>query len=47
MLMKDKTEVAVLSLTGVIDLSTVSKLSKNMNIHGMEGLKKMGTPHHK
>ncbi|MEI7896765.1 MAG: DUF4252 domain-containing protein [bacterium] len=47
MLMKDKTEVAVLSLTGNIDLSTVSKLSKNMNIHGMEGLKKMGNPHHK
>ncbi|MCX6306069.1 MAG: DUF4252 domain-containing protein [Bacteroidetes bacterium] len=47
MLMKDKTEVAVLSLTGNIDLSTVSKLSKGMNIHGMEGLKKMGNPHHK
>lgn len=47
MLMKDKTEVAVLSLTGTIDLSTVSKLSKGMNIHGMEGLKKMGNPHHK
>ena len=47
MLMKDKTEVAVLSLTGTIDLSTVSKLSKGMNIHGMEGLKKMGEQHHK
>jgi hypothetical protein len=47
MLMKDKTEVAVLSLTGNIDLSTVSKLSKGMNIHGMEGLKKMGEQHHK
>ncbi len=47
MLMKDKTEVAVLSLTGNIDLSTVSKLSKGMNIHGMEGLKKIGNPHHK
>jgi hypothetical protein len=47
MLMKDKTEVAVLSLTGNIDLSTVSKLSKGMNIHGMEGLKKMHDPHHK
>jgi hypothetical protein len=41
MLMKDKTEVAVLSLTGNIDLSTVSKLSKGMNIKGMEGLNKM------
>jgi hypothetical protein len=47
MLMKDKTEVAVLSLTGNIDLSTVSKLSKGMNIHGMEGLKKMGDHHNK
>jgi len=47
MLMKDKTEVAVLSLTGNIDLSTVSKLSKGMNIHGMENLKKIGTQHHK
>jgi hypothetical protein len=47
MLMKNKTEVAVLSLTGNIDLSTISKLSKGMNIHGMEGLKKMGHPHHK
>lgn len=47
MLMKDKTEVAVLSLTGVIDLATVSKLSKGMNIHGMENLKKMGNPHKK
>jgi hypothetical protein len=41
MLMKDKTEVAVLSLTGTIDLSTVSKLSKGMNLQGMEHLKKM------
>ncbi|MEI6433397.1 MAG: DUF4252 domain-containing protein [Bacteroidota bacterium] len=41
MLMKDKNEVAVLSLTGNIDLSTVSKLSKGMNIKGMEGLNKM------
>jgi len=47
MLMKDKTEVAVLSLTGNIDLSTISQLSKGMNIHGMEGLRKMGNPHHK
>ncbi len=41
MLMKDKNEVAVLSLTGIIDLSTISQLSKGMNIHGMEGLQKM------
>ncbi len=47
MLMKDKTEVAVLSLTGNIDLATVSKLSKGMNIHGMEGLSKMKHMHDK
>jgi hypothetical protein len=41
MLMKNKTEVAVLSLTGTIDLSMVSKLSKGLNIHGMENLKKI------
>jgi len=45
MLMKDKNEVAVLSLTGNIDLSTVSKLSKGMNIKGMEGLHKMSKEH--
>ncbi len=47
MLMKDKNEVAVLSLTGNIDLSTVSKLSKGMNIKGMEGLNKMRNHHGK
>jgi hypothetical protein len=41
MLMKDKKEVAVLSLTGNIDLSTVSKLSKGMNIKGMDALQKV------
>jgi hypothetical protein len=47
MLMKGKHEVVVMSLTGNIDLSTVSKLSKTMNIHGMEGLQKMKEEHHK
>jgi hypothetical protein len=41
MLMKGKHEVMVLSLTGIIDLSGISKLSKGMNIHGMENLEKM------
>jgi hypothetical protein len=41
MLMKGKKEVVVMSLTGVIDLSTISKLSKNMNIKGMENLQKI------
>ena len=47
MLMKDRSEVAVLSLTGNIDLATVSKLSKGMNIKGMEGLNKMKNYHDK
>jgi hypothetical protein len=41
MLMKGKHESVVMSLTGNIDLSTVSKLSKTMNIHGMENLGKV------
>ena len=47
MLIKDKDEVAVLSLLGSIDLSTVSKLGKTMNIKGMEGLKNIGKSHGK
>jgi len=45
MLMKGKTEVMVLSLTGTIDMSNVSKLSKGMGIKGMEGLHKMKEAH--
>ena len=41
MLMKDKSEVGVISLTGKIDLSTISQISKSMNIKGMENLQKM------
>lgn len=41
MLMKDKTEVGVISLTGTIDLNSISKLTKGMNIKGMENLQKM------
>jgi hypothetical protein len=41
MLMKGKHESVVMSLTGSIDLSTVSKLSKSLNIHGMENLQKV------
>jgi hypothetical protein len=44
MLMKDKTEIAVLSVIGNIDLSTVSKLSRGMNIHGMKSLRRLGDP---
>jgi hypothetical protein len=47
MLMKDKDECMVLSLTGNIDLSTISSLSKGMNIHGMENLKKIKEKHDK
>jgi hypothetical protein len=41
MLMKDKNEVGVISLTGTIDLSNISQISKSMNIKGMENLQKM------
>jgi hypothetical protein len=41
MLMKDKNEVGVISLTGNIDLSTISQISKSMNIKGMENLQKV------
>ncbi len=41
MLMKGKHEVMVLSMTGIIDLSSISELTKGMNIHGMENLEKM------
>jgi hypothetical protein len=41
MLMKGKEEVVVLSILGSIDLSTISKISKSMNIHGMEKLERM------
>jgi Domain of unknown function (DUF4252) len=41
MLMKDKDEVGVISLTGNIDLSSISQMSKFMNIKGMDNLKKM------
>jgi hypothetical protein len=41
MLMKDKTEVGVISLTCKIDLSTISQISKSMNIKGMENLEKI------
>ncbi|MCX6252012.1 MAG: DUF4252 domain-containing protein [Bacteroidetes bacterium] len=45
MLAKGKHEVAAMSLTGVIDLTSVSKLSKVMNLHGMEGLQRMRGRH--
>jgi hypothetical protein len=45
MLAKGKHEVVAMTLTGAIDLSSVSKLSKMMNIHGMEGLRKMKEHH--
>jgi len=47
MLMKGRKECVVLSLTGIIDLSTISKLSKGMKIQGMENLQKMKDSHHK
>ncbi|MBM3403942.1 MAG: DUF4252 domain-containing protein [Bacteroidetes bacterium] len=41
MLMKSGKEMAALSITGLIDLSTVSELSKSMNFKGMDKLNKL------
>ncbi len=41
MLAEDDGEVTALSLVGRIDMSTVSKLSSSMKIHGMDKLNKM------
>ena len=45
MLMKGKKELVVISITGVIDMSNVTKLSRSMGIHGMEGFQKMHQHH--
>lgn len=41
MLMKGKKELVVISLTGVIDMSNISKVSRSLGIHGMEGFQHM------
>lgn len=41
MLMKDRNEVGVISLTGLIDLATISEISKSVNVKGMENLEKI------
>jgi len=41
MLLKGKHESLVMSITGIIDLSEISKLSREMGIHGMENLEKI------
>lgn len=46
MMAKGKDEMVVLDMTGLIDLASISKISKSMNIHGMENLQKM-KEHHK
>jgi len=47
MLAEEEGEVTVLSLVGRIDMSTVSKLSSKMKIHGMDKLNKMEEKDHK
>ena len=47
MLEKGKKDALVMSITGIIDLATVSKISKSMNIQGMDELKKYKQPHKK
>jgi DNA repair exonuclease SbcCD ATPase subunit len=43
MTVKGKEEIVVLDMTGLIDLSTVSRISKSMNIHGMDKLRNVPT----
>jgi hypothetical protein len=45
MLLKDKNEVGIISLTGHIDLSSISKMSKFMNIKEMNHLNKVKEEH--
>jgi hypothetical protein len=45
MLLKDKAEVGVISLTGTIDLASISNMSKFMNIKGMDNLNKLKNKH--
>ena len=45
MLLKDKREIGVISLTGNIDLSSISRISKMVNIHGMENMGKLKEKH--
>jgi Domain of unknown function (DUF4252) len=47
MMAKGKVEMVVLDMTGLIDLASISKISKSMNIHGMENLQKMKENHKK
>ena len=41
MMAKGKDEMVVLDITGLIDLATISQLSRSLNIHGMENLQKV------
>jgi hypothetical protein len=47
MIAKEKDEIVVLSLTGLIDLASLSKISKSMNLPGMDKLQKMKETHKK
>jgi len=41
MIAQDQGEVVVMSFTGLIELSTIGKLAKNMNMKGMDKLEKL------
>jgi len=45
MLADDDGEATILSLTGLIDMTTISKLSKHLNIEGMEKLDQIKEHH--
>ena len=46
MLAEEDNEVTLLSLVGLIDMSTISKLSGTMKIHGMDKLQKVKKEEH-
>jgi len=47
MLEKGKRAMVSISITGIIDLATVSKIAKTMDIKGMDELKNYNKPHKK
>lgn len=45
MIVRGSDETMIMSLTGLIDMKTISEISKSMNIQGMSDLKKLGEKH--
>ncbi|MBN2616583.1 MAG: DUF4252 domain-containing protein [Bacteroidales bacterium] len=47
MIVGGPSQAMVMSLTGLLDMKTISEISKSMNIKGMEDLKKLNDKHEK